>query len=88
MTISYGKPEEDVNILPSQSIAPEHARVVPHIPFDEDVEDSLTYWYCREVRLAAIDNFARLNRLNLENVTHDDVLKLSAGVLVWSFADV
>ena len=75
MTTSYNKPEEDVNIHPSQSIAPEHAMVVPHIRSDEEVEDSLTYWHCREVRLAAIEKFVRFNRLNSDNVNHDDVVK-------------
>ena len=61
---------------------------VPHMRSDADVGESLTYWHCREIRLAAIENFARLNHLNAENITHDDVLQSSAGVLGWSFADV
>ena len=88
MTTSYNKPEEDVNIHPSQSIAPERALVVSHIRSDADVEESLTYWHCREVLLAAIENFARFNRLNPENVAHDDVLQSSAGVIGWAFSDV
>ena len=65
-----------------------NAMVVPHIRSDADVEESMTYWHCREIRLAAIENFARFNYLNPENVTHDDVLQSSAGVIGWSFSDV
>ena len=32
--------------------------VVPHIRSDADVEESLIHWHCREIRLAAIENFA------------------------------
>ena len=62
--------------------------VVPQIRSAADVEESLTYWHCREIRLAAIENFAAFNYLNTENVAHDDVLQSSAGVLGWAFSDV
>ena len=41
-----------------------------------------------EIRIAAIENFARLHYRNPKEVSHDEVLQPSAGVIGWSFADV
>ena len=50
--------------------APELATVVPHVRSDADAEESLTYWHCREIRLAAIENFARFNHLVELDLAH------------------
>ena len=53
----------------------------PHI--DEDL-----YWHAREIRVAAIENFARFKCMDERDVTHDMVYNTSAGILGWAFADV
>ena len=63
-TTSYNKPVGNVithadsaakGLSPSSDDAPPSR---PHVRTDADIEESLTYWHCREVRLAAIENFA------------------------------
>ena len=34
---------------------------VPHIRTDEELQESKTYWHRREIRLAAVENFARFH---------------------------
>ena len=61
---------------------------MPHIRTDEKIEESTTYWHCREIRFEAIENFARFHCRNADDVNHDEVLQSSASVLGWSFADI
>ena len=50
--------------------APKLAMIVPHVCSDAVAEESLTYWYSREIRPAAIENFARLNNLVELDLAH------------------
>ena len=59
-----------------------------HVRSDEDMQESSTYWHCREVRVAAGENFACLHHRRHEDVTHEEIARSSAGVIGWSFAEV
>ena len=49
--------------------------VVPHIRSAEEFVESTTYWHCREIRLAAIENIARFHCRNTDDVSHDEALQ-------------